>query len=273
MTTAPVRPVPAPSSRLTVPTVASRRPRVAAGRRPTAQQLADTARRVADTYPELLTAAEFDPTTFPHDEGDELVVRHLPVRSQRRVGGSSRWRLPVVLDRPVAVVAHTSTALVAAPGRVVGLVTLAEQTLTAMYAAVVRTNALLDRVEDVTRTAEGVVQTTNRVVTAAAGAVEQAGTLTASAAPLLESYSEPLHRLEPMVRRLAETTQPGDVDALVTLLARLPQLADAMDHEVLPLLGHLGQLGPDINQLLDSVSQLSHMASRLPNVFRRRNHP
>ncbi|MGH3924992.1 MAG: hypothetical protein ACRDTT_19380, partial [Pseudonocardiaceae bacterium] len=104
---------------------------------------------------------------------------------------------------------------------------------------------------------------------AAAGAVEQARDLTARAAPLLEGYSEPLHRLEPMVRRLAETTQPHEVDALVSLLDRLPQLADAMDHGVIPLLGHLDQVGPDVNQLLDRVSQLNHMASRLPKVLRR----
>ncbi|MGH3936653.1 MAG: hypothetical protein ACRDS1_17010 [Pseudonocardiaceae bacterium] len=36
-----------------------------------------------------------------------------------------------------------------------------------------------------------------------------------------------------------------------------------MDHEVIPLLGHLG---PDVNRLHDSVSQLSHMASRLPKA-------
>ncbi len=267
MTTAPVRPVPAPSSRLTVPTVPGRR-RVATGSRPTAQQLADTARRVADTYPELLAPAEFDPTTFPHDEDDNAaVVRHLPVQSQRR----NLLRLPAALSRAAAVVAHTTAPLVTLPGRVVGLVTLAEQTLTAMHAAVTRTDALLDRVEAVTRTAESVVQAAGRAVTAATGAVEEARVLTARAAPLLEGYSEPLRRLEPTVRRLAETTQPGEVDALVTLLDRLPQLADAMDHEVIPLLGHLGQVGPDINQLLDSVSQLSHMASRLPKVFRRRN--
>jgi hypothetical protein len=247
---------------------------VAAGSRPTAQQLADTARRVADTYPELLTTAEFDPTTLPRDEDYEVaMVRPLPVQSQRRVVRNSLLRLPAMLGRPVAAVAHTTAALVTLPGRVVGLVTLAEQTLTAMHAAAARTDALLDRVEVVTRTAEGVVPAASRAVTAAAGAVEQAGALTVRATSLLEGYSEPLRRLEPMVRRLAETTQPGEVDALVTLLGRLPQLADAVDHGVIPLLGHLGQVGPDMNQLLDHVSQLSHMASRLPKVFRRRNHP
>ncbi|HYZ35309.1 MAG TPA: hypothetical protein VE673_01095 [Pseudonocardiaceae bacterium] len=41
-----------------------------------------------------------------------------------------------------------------------------------------------------------------------------------------------------------------------------------MDHEVMPLLSHLEQVVPEINQLLDRAAQLSHMASRLPKVFR-----
>lgn len=47
-------------------------------------------------------------------------------------------RLPAVLDRPVAVVAHTDAALVALPGRVVGLATLPEQTLTVMHMTATR---------------------------------------------------------------------------------------------------------------------------------------
>ncbi len=46
-----------------------------------------------------------------------------------------------------------------------------------------------------------------------------------------------------------------------------------MDDDVILLLRHVDQLGLDLNQLLDGVSQLSHMASRLPKVFRRRTHP
>jgi hypothetical protein len=97
MTTAPVHPV------------RSGPPQVAAGRGLTARQLADTARRVADTYPELLSTAEFDPTAVRRDEDDEVaIVRHVPVQSPRRV----LLRLPALLGRPVAVIAHTTAPLV-----------------------------------------------------------------------------------------------------------------------------------------------------------------
>jgi hypothetical protein len=93
---------------------------------------------------------------------------------------------------------------------------------------------------------------------------------TATAAPLLASYSEPLRRLEPAVRRLAESTDTQEVDALVKLIDRLPRLVNAMDDDVMPLLDRLDQSGPDLNQLLDSVSDLNRMAGRIPKVFRRR---
>jgi hypothetical protein len=131
----------------------------------------------------------------------------------------------------------------------------------------------LARDESVTRRAGGVARAASREVTAAAGAVEQGRASTAGTTPpLREDYSEPLRRLEPVAGRRAEATQLGEIDALATLFDRLPQPTDAMDHEVIPLLRHVDQLGPDLNQLLDSLSQLSHMTSRLPRVFRRRNH-
>jgi hypothetical protein len=174
----------------------------------------------------------------------------------------------IALGRPVAAVVDTSAALVALPGRILDLVTEAEQTLAALRATVVRTDALLERVEDITGGAEDVMRAADRAVTAAAGTVDQAHTLTDTATLLLAAYSDALNRLAPMVRRLAETTGANDVDALVNLVGRLPQLADAIDHEVIPLLGHLEQVVPDVNQLLDRAAQLSHMASRLPKVFR-----
>jgi GTP cyclohydrolase I len=55
----------------------------ALGRDPANPHLAETPRRVAAAYAELLTAAEFDLTTFPNDEGyNELVVASaIPVQS------------------------------------------------------------------------------------------------------------------------------------------------------------------------------------------------
>jgi uncharacterized protein YoxC len=183
---------------------------------------------------------------------------------------SSLLRLSALVTRPASTVFEATAALVALPRRVVTMVIEVEQTLAAVNAATARTDALIDRINGITTKAESAVLAAYETVGAAAAAVEQASAITATAAPLLASYSEPLLRLEPAVRRLAETTDTHEVDALVKLIDRLPRLVNAMDDDVMPLLDRLDQSGPDLNQLLDSVSDLNRMASRLPKVFRRR---
>jgi hypothetical protein len=199
------------------------------------------------------------------------MIGHIPAQPTRpdRMGFLD---LPAVLVRSVTGVADMSAVLLALPGRLVGLVSDAEQTLAAARMTVARIQALLDRVDGITGTADEAIHAAHRTTTAAAAVVEQAAALTASAAPLLASYAEPLRRLEPAARRLAGTTVPDEVEALVRLLDRLPDLAEAMDHDVLPLLGRLGQLSPDIDELLDGVGQLNHLIHRLPKLWRRHHH-
>ncbi len=182
---------------------------------------------------------------------------------------SLSW-LSALITRQASTVLDATTAIVALPRRVVTMVIEVEQTLAAVNAATTRTDELIDRITGIAAKAEGAVLAASDTVGAAAAAIEQASTITATAAPLLASYSEPLRRLEPAVRRLAETTQTQEVDALVKLIDRLPRLVNAMDDDVMPLLDRLDQSGPDLNQLLDSVSDLNRMAGRIPKVFRRR---
>ncbi|MBV8542716.1 MAG: hypothetical protein JO063_06735 [Pseudonocardiales bacterium] len=182
---------------------------------------------------------------------------------------SLRW-LSDLVTRPASTVLEATAALVALPRRVVTMVIEVEQTLAAVNSATTRTDELIDRINGIATKAEGAVLAARETVGAAAVAIEQASTITATAAPLMASYSEPLRRLEPALRRLAETTDTQEVDALVKLIDRLPRLVNAMDDDVMPLLDRLDQTGPDLNQLLDSVSDLNRMAGRLPKVFRRR---
>lgn len=183
---------------------------------------------------------------------------------------SSLSQLSGLLSQPVTTVLDATATLVSLPRRVAAMVIEVERTLSAVNAATERTEALIDRLSGITTAAEAAVRAAAETVGAAAAAVEQASRIAAAAAPLLAGYSEPLRRLEPAVRRLAETTDAPEVDALVKLIDRLPRLVDAMDDEVTPLLARLDQSGPDLTQLLDSVSDLNRMANRIPKVFRRR---
>ena len=134
----------------------------------------------------------------------------LAVEPHPPADSSSLRRLPVALSHPVATVMDTSATLVALPGRIIDLVAVVEQTLTALRVLVLRTNASLQRAEDITGTVEEVIRDADRAVTAAAGTVEKAHSLTDSTIALLGAYSDALNRLAPTVRRLAVTLTRSD---------------------------------------------------------------
>jgi hypothetical protein len=90
--------------------------------------------------------------------------------------------------------------------------------------------------------------------------------------PLLGDYEEPLRQLAPLVRRLAETADPHEVEALVTLVDRLPQLVIHLDEDILPVLEGLKDVGTDVHDLVDTVQDLRQVVKGFPGskLFRRR---
>lgn len=176
---------------------------------------------------------------------------------------SSLPRLSTLINQPVSNILDAAGALVDLSRRVITMVAEVERTLVAVNAATERADALIERIDGIATKAEVTVRAAAETVGAATTAFERARSIAATAGPLLAGYREPL-------RRLAESADLQEVDALVKLIDRLPRLVNAMDDEVMPLLDRLDQSGPDLNQLLDSVSDLNRMAGRIPKVFRRR---
>ncbi len=90
--------------------------------------------------------------------------------------------------------------------------------------------------------------------------------------PLVTRYEEPLARLAPSVHRLAETLDPHEVEALVTLVDRLPTLVDGLDQTVIPVLSSLEGVGTDVHDLVDTMQDLRHVVKGFPGskLFRRR---
>lgn len=85
---------------------------------------------------------------------------------------------------------------------------------------------------------------------------------------LLTSVQGPLERLLPTLERLAATTDPREVDALVDLIDRLPVLARSVEAEVLPMLRTLQSVAPDLHDLLDVSRELNEMLAKLPGMGR-----
>ena len=85
---------------------------------------------------------------------------------------------------------------------------------------------------------------------------------------LLDSLEPSLTKLQPTIERLADTTDPREVDALVQLIDHLPLLAQQVEQDVLPVMRTLSSVAPDLHDLLDVSRQLNEMLAKLPGMGR-----
>ena len=132
----------------------------------------------------------------------------------------------------------------------------------------VRVNALIGDIETTNRRAAGVVTRTETVVSRVETVVGRADILTNRITPLLDGYQPVLVQLEPMLTRLADTTSPTEVDAMVKLIDTLPDMADKMQKDIVPILDTLGTVAPDLRDLLDVSKELNEMLGAVPGLGR-----
>jgi hypothetical protein len=74
------------------------------------------------------------------------------------------------------------------------------------------------------------------------------------------------------VRRLAETLHPHEVEALITLIDRMPKLVEHLDEDIFPVFEGLRDVGTDVHDLVDTVQDLRQVVKGFPGskLFRRR---
>lgn len=163
-----------------------------------------------------------------------------------------------------------------------GLVPRAASLLDGAEVLLDRIGLLLDRVDETRAGADQVIARTETTRSAAADLVAGVEVTRARAdevvaassraveriVALLDALEPSLVRLQPTLERLAETTDPAEVDALVELVDRLPLLADRFEADVLPVLGTLQSVGPDLRELLDIASELSEVVGKVPGMGR-----
>ncbi|MDQ1660042.1 MAG: hypothetical protein QOJ68_22 [Blastococcus sp.] len=89
---------------------------------------------------------------------------------------------------------------------------------------------------------------------------------------LLDHFEPALTALSPAVRRLAATLEPDEVEAMVTLIDRLPRMVAHLDEDILPILESLGDVGTDVHDLVDTVQDMRQVVKGFPGsrLFRRR---
>lgn len=147
---------------------------------------------------------------------------------------------------------------------------------------VVRAARLVDDIDATRTAADEVVTRTDAVVTDAARTLEHTEPVVARSEALLgeleplnrrlnvllDSLEPPLTRLQPVLERLAETTAPHEVDAMVELIDHLPALAHKMETDIVPVLDSLSTVAPDLHDLLDVSRELNEMLAKIPGMGR-----
>lgn len=151
------------------------------------------------------------------------------------------------------------------------LVTLVERAgdgLEQLFAAVPRLSALLAQAETLMVDVGALIARIEETRLAAAAVVSRTDDTVTRADALLAGLEPSLSRLQPTLERLADTTHPSEVDALVSLVDRLPLLAEQVERDLLPVMRTLGTVAPDVHDLLDVSRELNGMLGKLPGMGR-----
>jgi ABC-type transporter Mla subunit MlaD len=158
-----------------------------------------------------------------------------------------------------------ATELLGSAGRLLGdataLLDRIETTRVDAQALVERTEVTRSRADELVA---DLVPTTRRAV-ALLAALEPTAE---RASALLESMEPSLLKLQPTLERLAETTDPREVDAMVAMIDQLPLLAAKLETDVIPVLDTLTTVAPDLHDLLDVSKELNLMLGKLPGMGR-----
>lgn len=159
-------------------------------------------------------------------------------------------------------------ALLGAVPRVLALLDQAEVLLA-------RASTAVDRVTVVAEDAAAEVVRVGAIVDAAALEVQRVGTVVdgadvqvARVGVLVDALEPSLTKLQPTLETLADTTHPDEVKALVGLVDHLPELTARMESDVLPVLGTLGSVAPDLHELLNVSRELNEILGKIPGVGR-----
>jgi ABC-type transporter Mla subunit MlaD len=142
-------------------------------------------------------------------------------------------------------------------------------------ALVARADVLIDRIDATRQSADDVVARVDRTVTSAdrlvirtAGLVGSIEPTVARAQHLLDSFTPSLETLQPTIDRLAKSTSPEEVEALVRLIDHLPELVDRMIVDILPIVENMQSVAPDIHDMLDTMHELNEMIAKIPGMGR-----
>ena len=156
--------------------------------------------------------------------------------------------------------------MVPGPGDVLRLMSRAWQAADQVVAAVPRLLALLGEIEEIVR----ILRTIDDVDRRMTDAIDKTLSIVDRIEPLVAEFAPTLRLLHPIARRLVDSTDPDEVDAVVRLVNDLPELVAKIHVDVLPTLATLGSMPDDLRELLVTTKELNQIIASVPGLGRMR---
>jgi hypothetical protein len=197
----------------------------------------------------------------------ELLVNRLALAAER--AETLIDRVDVVVGHAEDAVAQTRLTMAAAALAVDEAATVASGAAAVVDAAAGTVDgaaAIMERAAATVDEVAAVVIGAREVSDTAAALVRRAAGTAAEAGDLLDSYGPTLRDAAPLARRfVAELTQE-EVTAAIKLIDHLPRLREHLANDVMPLLGTLDKVGPDVHALLDVTRDLHLAVAGIPGL-------
>jgi len=192
-------------------------------------------------------------------------------------------RITVLADEAEALIRRVDTIVAGAEGVVVEAraITASAAEITSSAAGITgAASAVVGQAAGITEAASVVVGQAEGITEAASVVVGQAGGITAEATAvvrqaesaagdateLLDAYAPTLRKGAPLAARFVNELSTDEVTAAIRMVDELPRLREHLVNDVLPLLGKLDQVGPDIHKLLAVTEDLHLAIAGLPGL-------
>ena len=165
------------------------------------------------------------------------------------------------------------------PQRVIGLVEEAESlvvqartALASVESITTQAAASVARVSQMLDSTEAVVLRTETITEDATETLGAARVLTQDASAMITQVQPELTRVLPLLEKFADRLSAAEVDAAIQLVNELPTLTRSLREDILPILGTLDRVGPDINELLHVMDDVRKAVLGVPGFafFKRR---
>ncbi|MEV0945187.1 ribulose 1,5-bisphosphate carboxylase large subunit [Rhodococcus sp. NPDC049939] len=166
---------------------------------------------------------------------------------------------------------NTAGLVVSLPRRIIGLLYQVEALIAHIEILVNRIEVLVNRIETISGGAETTVAKASTVTNDAAAVVAVAADASASVQNLVGLYEPLAEKAAPVAQRVVDEFSEEEIRAAIGLVNHLPELTLRMEG-LLPILGTLDTVSPEIHQLLEEVQGVRQAILGVPGFkyFRKR---